>query len=422
MKRHLLAIAFLLPAGLSAVAQAPLSDSAPAQTVLYVGWSGVSAVEADYQASTLKQVVDLFEPEQVSRAWTRWRELGLDKVDDADFEEGLGVVEGLWAVSFRGPFAAWAALGDTSGLPDGNGEDALYGALCWQPQNAEDRAALVGALQRLLQEIPEAPVALDAGPEGPVRLRIGSAANRAAMAARPGPGIAAHPRFAAALSATGPAALTVWVDLETPTATFIDLVRTEGDAPEAFFAVMDVLHLAGLRQVAVAAGYDGPGWGTRFFIDAPAPRRGLAALLDAPPIIDADLAAVPQTAPVVGAWAFDPAALLALARKVLQAADPDVAQQFEDGLAQVNQMLGVDVEADLIGGLGTTHVVFQDPAVAGASPLSLRAINRLQNPEGFTRALQAVQNLANGLVAANTADMPISVQVHTVQRDGVTLI
>ena len=69
----LLLFAVILPVA----AQAPIDDGAPAEAVLYVGWAGTPAVEADYEGSTLKKVVDLMEPAQVARAWTRWR--GFDR-------------------------------------------------------------------------------------------------------------------------------------------------------------------------------------------------------------------------------------------------------------------------------------------------------------------------------------------------------
>ena len=407
MTRRLLAVALLLvSAGLPAAAQAPIPDGAPAETVLYVGWAGTPEVEADYQASTLKKVVDLMEPAQVAQAWTRWRGLTEAKVDQADFSEGLEVALGLWNASFRGSFAAWVAVGDTTGLTDGEAEDALYAALCWGPVDDADRAELVAGLERLLEEIPGAHATLEEGADGPVRLLIGSPTNRAAMADGAGPGIAAHAGFAAAREVTGPGPLTAWLDLETLTTTLTGLLRDEGDAPDEVFRILEVLHPEGIRQIAIAAGYDGPGWGTRVFVDAPAPRRGLAGLLDAPPITDADLKAVPVDAPIMGAWAFDAGELLTLIREALRAADPQMAQQVDDGIVQAGQMINADVEAQLIRGLGTAHVFFQDPAIAGSSGLGAMIVNRLNDAEGFTRALTGVQNMANGLIAAYTVRRP----------------
>jgi|GEM_PF-2016477 len=420
-RRPLAAALLLLSTVLPAAAQAPINDGAPAETVLYFGWSGTPAIEADYQNSTLKKVVDLMEPEQVAKAWTRWRGLTEAKVANADFSEGLEVALGLWGASYRGAFAAWLAVGDTTGLTDGEADDAFYAALCWQPAGDTDRAQLVAGLTRLLAEIPRAHATLEAGPDGPVRLLIGSPTNRTAMAGGAGPGIAAHAGFTAAREATGPGALTAWLDLETLTTTAVGLLRAEGQAPPEVYRVLEVLHPEGLRQIAVAAGCDGPAWATRVFVDAPAPRRGLALLLDAPPITDADLAAVPIDAPIVGAWAFDAGELLTLIRAALHAADPQLAQQADDGIVQAGQMIDADVEMNLIRGLGTSHVFFQDPAIAGSSGLGLMIVNRLNDAEGFTRALTGVQNAANGIIAAQTADAPVSVQFHVTQRDGVTL-
>ncbi len=422
MKRHLLAAALLLlSVPLSAAGQAPVDDGAPAQAVFYLGWSGTPGLEAEYQGSNLKQVVDLFEPAQVAAAWTRWRGLTKAKVDNADFSEGLEMLQGLWGASIRGAFATWVAVGDTTGLANGEAEDALYAALCWQPANAKDRAVLVAGLQRLLTDIPDAQAALEATNDGPVRLVIGSPANRGLVAQQAGPGMAKHAGFAAARQAMGPGVLTAWLDVQTLTTTVVDLMRAEGQMPPQVDRVLEVLNLEGLRSVAMTTGYDGPGWGTRVFADAPAPRRGVAALLDAPGLIDADLAAVPSDAPIMGAVAFDAGALWTLAQAALQAADPQVAQQVEDGVGQANQMIDADIEAQLIGGLGSGYVFFQDPAVAGDSSLSLVLVNRLNDEQGFVQAMAGVQNVANGLIAAYSADFPVSVRIHTAERDGVVL-
>ena len=92
------------------------------------------------------------------------------KVDQADFSEGLEVALGLWNTSFRGSFAAWVAVGDTTGLAEGEAEDAFYAALCWGPVDDADRAELVAGLERLLKEIPGAHATLEEGADGLVRL------------------------------------------------------------------------------------------------------------------------------------------------------------------------------------------------------------------------------------------------------------
>ena len=388
---------------------------------MYVGWAGTPAVEADYQGSTLKKVVDLMEPAQVAQAWTRWRGLTEAKVDQADFSEGLEVALGLWNASFRGSFAAWVAVGDTTGLAEGEAEDALYAALCWGPVDDADRTKLVAGLERLLKEIPRAHATLEAGADGPVRLLIGSPTNRAAMADGAGPGIAAHAGFAAAREVTGPGALTAWLDLETLTTTMTAWYAAGTTPPTSSSACWRCCtpRASGRwRSPRVTTGRAGA---RGCFVDAPAPRRGLARLLDAPPITDADLKAVPVDAPIVGAWAFDAGELLTLIREALRAADPQMAQQVDDGIVQAGQMIDADVEAQLIRGLGTSHVFFQDPAIAGNSGLGLMIVNRLNDAEGFTQALTGVQNMANGLIAAYTADAPVSAQVFVTERDGVTL-
>ncbi len=366
---------------------------------LQFDWAGVDAIEADYNPSTLKKVVDLLEPDTLVAAWLQGRQAILAQADNPDLREGLESVERVWNAAWRGPLRVWCILPEGT---DDSGQPAIpYGGIRFSPTDPAVRQALETDLRQWLSEMGDVPIQLAMDADS-VTLHVGDT----------------HSPAPAAMASEDP--LRLHVDFATAYA-YIERWMDSADAPLELRRVLKVLHPAGLESLTLTEGFRGEAWGNQLTIQAPAPRRGLAMLLDPPPLEDADFSTVPTDAPMVLAMGFDLNEFFSLIREAVHAADPEAGRQFEEAVANVNQMLGVDFEADLIQGLGTGHVIFQDPAIAGRSGLGLLWTTRLAKPDQFAAALTTAQNIANGLIAAQTHDSPLSVQIHTLERDGVEL-
>src|SRR5439155_342927 len=96
----------------------------------------------------------------------------------------------------------------------------------------------------------------------------------------------------------------------------VDLISTgvdrEGpaEAKQNWPKAREALGLDGLKQVIWTSGFDGRDWADHVFVAAQGAHKGLLTLLDAPPVTDEALAAIPQTATQAGVAKFDAAKFL----------------------------------------------------------------------------------------------------------------
>ncbi len=109
--------------------------------------------------------------------------------------------------------------------------------------------------------------------------------------------------------------------------------------------------------------FKGDGFRDTLMLHAPQADHGIVPLMKLPPL------RAPKTLGMAPAgtlmWAegslpFDD--LLARIRTLVGTIDPDATEQMDGGLAQANQMLGVDVEKELLGGMSGPYGVLRGPA------------------------------------------------------------
>ncbi len=401
----------------------PLIERVPDGALVYVGWAGTDAARDAYLQSTLKPVVDEMRPERVRESFDRAvRALAVATEDEPEVAEVMNVVLPALGAGWRSPTALYVLEpGMTPQPADGPGVVVM-----WRPSPA-DRPALLEALQTLEQRLDDDDVALTATAEQ-FTLAFNAPAPAAAndgIAERGAAGLAASDRFAAVMQGLGradePALITAYVDLPRLIELAVQTADEHG-ADDRLFAVLDALKVDRLGATGYAAAFDGKDWATRVFLAAPAPREGLAAMLDAPTLTDEHLALVPRDTTRLAAGTFDTGRLVDLARQSAQAVGPDAADRFEQALAQVSGMLGVNVEERLLRGLGPAWLAYSSPDALGDSIMGLTVVNPLADAEGVDMALRSLEAVANALIAQQLADEEnLNIRFHTVQRDGVTL-
>lgn len=99
--------------------------------------------------------------------------------------------------------------------------------------------------------------------------------------------------------------------------------------------------------------------------------------------------------------------------------------EAQDGLAQVNQQLGIDVREDILDAIGNRAALYQSDRTGGGGILSSVLVIELEDPTAFARAHKRLVNQANDFmaeqIAANPTPGPIqpSVEVTTRRMDGV---
>jgi prepilin-type processing-associated H-X9-DG protein len=184
----------------------------------------------------------------------------------------------------------------------------------------------------------------------------------------------------------------------------------EPQAKEMWPKVRDALGLSGVRRAIWTEAFEGKEWGSRAFLDAPGPRKGLVSLLDAEPVTDDMLKAIPQTATIAGAGRFDLHKLLTVARTAVKEVDAHAADQMDQALAEVTKQVGIDIEKDLLAPLGDEWAYYSDPMTGGKGLLGAVVINRPRDAGKTDQTLAKAADLVDQFAAREMRNE--EVQIH----------
>jgi len=394
----------------SRAAAQPLIDRVPSDAVFYFGWAGTESLAEQYAQSTFKDVAALFDAGRIRSAWRNTLPRLRQEIDSPDFQPSYNHLVAMWGATLRGVAAAYVTP-PTEGL----GTPGLV--LAWQPANPNDRDKLLAGLKYFEQKsdgnaelvIDGNVIALLIGDAAPPTARLAAQANAAHLPDNPG--------IAEALQHLDPVG-PLMAYLDTPALARLlreEILSSVNDAEEADItnAVFDTLNLEGLGAAVLTAGFDGRRWQTRGFLAAAVPRTGLAAMLDAPALTADGLARPPRDTTWALAFSLDPADLMDLARAVAVAAGPEPADAFEQGLAMASSMVGINIEQQLIRGLGSTWSVYLEPDVVGSGFAGLTLVNPLADVEGVERGLRSIQMFGNFALMQQMADEDTKIQIYT---------
>lgn len=438
----------------------PMIEHVPVDAVAYFGWAGTDSLTENYAQSTLHDVVELVDTDKLHAAWRSAMPTLRQEIDDPEFQQQTKHLTELWGVSVRGAMAVYVTLPPHANENAANvlprdfqpGEsidqviEAMENAapasdtpglvLLWQPATGDDRQDLLDGLKFYQSKSTNNSQLVIDGPI--VSLRINQPTSDLDLDAVIDPNapgsLADVPRFAEALpQLETPGPLVAYLDIPAIVADTQARLTNRTTAHEHDGAAHDVtsgnpaldlfepLGLDTIGPAVITAGFDGQRWRTQLHLAAPAPRRGLASLLDAPALTADDLGQPPLDSPWMTALSFDTNLLMDLLRDTANAMGPDQADTFEEGLATASGLVGVDVENQLIRGLGAAWSLYLDPDAAGTSLLSLTLVNRLVDPEGVERGLRSVQMFGNLAMLQGMADEDFKIQIHTQNYDGVDL-
>jgi prepilin-type processing-associated H-X9-DG protein len=397
MRNTITCIIFVLGLFVPAFAQ-PLADRVPENSILYVGWCGSESMPPAYQGSHLKavldssnlrEVFDTFVPQLMSKA----------AMQDRDVAEAMDYFRGLAGPMWRRPTALYFTGVDFTGpmpLP-------RVGLIC---QAGPDLQGVVDRLTSLKQKV---------GGEVPLNWQIDNATITVYLGAQPDPvgrGLSNNASFKSALAKVQPdSAVALYIDGAKVLAVIDEAVAKsdDRDAMTMWPKIRDGAGLTGLGSIIWTSGFDGKEWGDRLFIAAPAPRKGVLAWGDAPPVSDEMLKTVPGTATYVSVGAFDLAGCVSSIRSIATAVDPRAQVEFDRGLGMVNVMLGMDLMKDVLEPLGPQWLMYTDPNTAGIGLVGLVIVNKPDDP---AKAEQGLNGIA-GLIANATAQ--------AMRREGLSL-
>ncbi|MFN3165441.1 MAG: hypothetical protein ACE37H_00085 [Phycisphaeraceae bacterium] len=416
----LAALCFALPS----LAQ-PLIEQVPEDAALYVGWRGATDMGPDYEGSHMQGVIEqtglldalpqLFEAAQAFG----------EEMEGEELADLIGMGGTLWSTM-------WSNGGAMYMLPPAQGGPPIPRfAVMWNKGDNEQqlRAALSKLVQMANQNGPEdQPMAFMGNAGDAVFISIGFNANQA-----PAQSLKATARYGtAAKQIDDDGALVVYVDAQEWIKQVDGFVQQQKQQAEQFDrpadpftelwpTLRDASGLSGVNRLMLSAGIKNKNWHTKLFLDAPAPRTGVLSLVDNKPIKASQLAHVPKSATYLQVFSIDPARVLEVTRDIMAVAEPNAAEQMEEGLKEVSEELGVNMERDIINGLGPVWSVYIDPMIAGNGFASMVMVNELRNPQAVEQALDKLTEKANAAMAEQLDDGPIKVRLLTQEIKGTKI-
>jgi hypothetical protein len=400
-------IAVLIASPLPASAQ-PLADRIPSDAVIYVGWAGADSMGPGYDGSHLKALLDAAElPKFINEAVPKALQRFANKERDA--AQAAKVVDEMLRPMWRHATALYVGPVD---MANPRQPMPRLAVLC---DAGDDAPRMRDGMQDLLRQ---------AGRNAPVKMVVRSAGSVVALVVGDVPEIeavlngedksrslAASKSFAATAAMDKSPSVVAYVNVESALKLVDEAVEIghDNNAKERWPAVRDALGLRGLKRVSLVQGFDGKDWGTHAFIEAPAPRQGLLAGLDAKPISDEALRVIPSSATLAGVTRLDLAGLFDGIRKAIPQLDPKAGRDVEKAIGQVNALLGMDLRQDVLGALGDEWAYFVAPEVTGRGPLGLVVVNRLKDPAKAQDATDNIKGLVNSAVKAVNKEPNVNV-------------
>ncbi len=346
----------------------PLADRIPADALIYVGWAGTRAMGPKFETSHLRTMIDasnfiavyeMLLPALIERAGA----------EEPEAVAPLQLIGRLGGSLWRHPSAFYLGEVDPkSRLP----------AMALLIDADQDSADLEASIEQLIAEIGAIPIPPQVRRrEGLVALTIGPVSKQLEALISPeggadAPAIAGETAFRSALKQVSPEpAAVVYANIRGAVAMIDRLVEADGNPrrTEDWQIPRDAFGLGGLHQLIWTGSFVDRKWATHAFVQAPAPRRGLAILLDAPPLDDSALDMLPKSTRWGTVGRFDFVRLFDEVRAGLERAEPDKVDQFDQGMEQVSAMLELNVRDDLLAALGDTWATYIDREVGGTTQL-----------------------------------------------------
>jgi prepilin-type processing-associated H-X9-DG protein len=398
----------------------PLADRVPADALIYVGWAGADSMGPGYEGSHLKAVLEAGQiPQFINDVVPKLLDqLAQKEPDAAQFGD---VAKAVLAPMWRHSTALYVGPVDMTN-PD---RPMPRAALVCDAGN--DAATMRGKLDELIQQ---------AGQNVPFPVAVRQSGNVVAVVIGKVPAIeglldgksaakalGAAKTFAPVASLQKSPVIAAYVDAE-GIVKLVDEAVAKGrdaDAKQKWPAARDTLGLRGLKRITLAEGFDGKEWGTHAFLEAPAPRQGLLAGIEAQPVTDEVLKIIPVTATLAGVGRFDLAKFFDGIRSTVEKLEPQSKKKMDEGIDQVNATIGMDVRKDVLAAFGDQWAYYLAPEMTGRGPLGLVVVNRLADEAKAQKASDKLKELANNIIAGEIKEPNVHVSLKEATIDGVTV-
>jgi hypothetical protein len=166
--------------------------------------------------------------------------------------------------------------------------------------------------------------------------------------------------------------------------------------------VLDAVGLNNLTSLSSVSGLEGTGWVSNTLLAMDGRPTGIFALSGGNPLSTDSLSAIPKDATFAVAGRFDLDRAYRGVSEIAGKIDPRARLMLEQGLATVENHLGIDLSRDVFKALGDTWCVYSAPSEGGLLVTGLTIVVPLRDRERFTKAEARLR----GLVQASMSPPP----------------
>ncbi|MCH5375004.1 MAG: DUF1559 domain-containing protein, partial [Planctomycetes bacterium] len=152
---------------------------------------------------------------------------------------------------------------------------------------------------------------------------------------------------------------TIYVDVKR----LVQIAVQQSETPEAG-RVLSVLGLDKVQSYSMVSGMDDTGCVSRVMLSIEGAGSGLLSWIDAKPLRGEDLAVIGQDAPAAVVFRLDSSRLLDLWLDLAGKIEPRAAEEMNQGLAEFERQLGINLREDVLKSLGDTWRIFAQPGPA----------------------------------------------------------
>lgn len=384
-------------------AQAPLADRVPADAIIYVGWQGTDALQAQYQQSKTRALFDALNVQNLVDQIIR--QATADAGDDAKKLADAQLFTTLCKEVHRYPVAVYFGGIDFT-------EDKPMPRLAMLVQAGKDNAArLATQLQASIDKNhkEDAPPVSARANRDFVLVTVGKPVGFDVVLAPGAPrraSLVASKDFLAALTQTDKSApLVMYFQGEKLLKLVDEAIRTRNAGNRQLWTQLsDGMGIDAIKYGMLTGNFAGRDWQMQGFIALGEKRTGVVQLMDAKPLAPETLALIPKTAAFAGAVQFDGNRLLTDIRAAAVRANEKAQGQIDAVLQSITTMTGVNLQKDLLPSFGPEWLYYSAPDAAGKTMQSCTVINKLRDPLSAEKALGDMEIFLSALAAQRQRD------------------
>jgi len=163
-------------------------------------------------------------------------------------------------------------------------------------------------------------------------------------------------------------------------------------------SIIEALGLGNVTALSSVTGLDDEGFVSRVLLGIEGQPGGIFELVSDKPLTPEDLAAIPADSTVALAARLDADAIFEAVLSVAEKIEPTAREQAEQGLAGMQQALGVELRADVLRALGDTWCIYNSPGEGGLVITGLTAVVSLRDAERFAATHEKLLAMARGML------------------------